>query len=121
MDVIERDSLQQNAHRKGEAIRSGLKSLSAKYPVIGDVRGQGLLLGVEVISQGESRMPAGKQARWIINEMCQGGVLIGLTGPNRKERNVLKIRPPMVFDENGVDILLSTLEDTLRRVPAIKE
>jgi 4-aminobutyrate aminotransferase-like enzyme len=113
LHVLEREHLQDNARHIGNLIRKGIASLSTRYPVLGDCRGQGLLIGVEIVQDGDRTAPDGRRARRIINEMCRRRVLIGLTGANRIERNVLKIRPPMVFDENGVGALLSTLEDTL--------
>lgn len=118
LEVIENENLMENAYRKGEQIKVGFESLTKKFPIIGDVRGQGLLVGLDLISEDGKRTPAGKHARWIINDMCKRGVLIGLTGPNRNERNVLKVRPPMIFDDTGVDMLLSTFEKTLSSLPA---
>jgi 4-aminobutyrate aminotransferase-like enzyme len=113
MEVVERQHLQENARKMGDLIEEGVEKLSGRHPIIGGIRGQGLLLGIELVLDQATRAPAGKQARWVVNEMCRRGVLIGLTGTNRKERNVLKIRPPMVFDEVGVDIFISTLKDVL--------
>ena len=63
-------------------------------------------------------MPASKAARWTINELCRRGVLVGLTGPDRNSRNILKIRPPLVFDDSAVDLLVTTLDETLAQCEA---
>jgi 4-aminobutyrate aminotransferase-like enzyme len=112
LEVVEREKLQANAKIVGARIAHAIKDLAKQFPVLGQVRGQGLLLGVEIVDP-QTRAPAGKQAGWIINEMCRRGVLVGTTGANRKERSILKIRPPMVFDSTGVETLISALEDTL--------
>jgi 4-aminobutyrate aminotransferase-like enzyme len=113
LDVMERERLQQNAGVVGKYLVENFKALSARHEIIGAVRGQGLLLGVELVLDQASRAPAGKESRQVINEMCRRGVLIGLTGPNRQARNVLKIRPPLVFDKSNVDQLVGTLDDLL--------
>ena len=118
LDVLEGERLQENARKMGDRIRMGLDELAGRFSIIGERRGKGLLLGIEIVeTKGDKQIPAGRHARWIINEMCRHGVLVGLTGANRNERNVLKIRPPMVFDESGVELLLSTLNAVLARVP----
>jgi 4-aminobutyrate aminotransferase-like enzyme len=118
LDVLDDEHLQENARKMGDRIRMGLEELARRFSIIGEIRGKGLLLGVEIVeTKGDKQIPAGRHARWIINEMCRQGVLVGLTGANRNERNVLKIRPPMVFDESGVELLLSTLNAVLARVP----
>ena len=113
LEVVEKEHLQANAYRVGGVLKSALQELGRKHPLVGDVRGQGLLLGVEIVTDRATRQPAGKEARWIINELCRRGVLVGLTGPDRHSRNLLKIRPPMVFDESAADLLVTTLDATL--------
>ena len=99
---------------RGQRRRSG----GDRFGWRGDVRGQGLLLGVELVLDRATRAPAGPQARWLINELCRRGVLVGLTGANRKARNVLKIRPPMIFDEEGLGILVDALDGAMTAMPA---
>lgn len=118
LDVVEREGLQANAKKMGERLKAALEALAKKHALIGDVRGQGLLLGVELVLDRDTRAPAGPQSRWVINEMCRRGVLIGLTGANRAARNVLKIRPPMIFDDEGLELLVTTLDATLASIPA---
>jgi 4-aminobutyrate aminotransferase-like enzyme len=113
LDVIQAQRLQENATNIGDRLKHAFIELAKRYPMIGAVRGEGLLLGVELVNPGESQTPAGKQARWIINELCRRGVIVGLTGTNRTARNVLKIRPPMIFNEADCDVLMSALADTL--------
>ena len=116
-DVVKKENLQENARTGGAKMKAGLEGLMLKYPIISAVRGEGFLLGVELVEDRKTMAPAGKQTRWLINEMCRRGVLVGITGPNRLARNVLKIRPPMVFDDEGFHVLLSTLDGALEAMP----
>jgi 4-aminobutyrate aminotransferase-like enzyme len=74
------------------------------------VRGEGLLLGVELVEDRETLAPAADQARAVAEAMRERGVLLGATGP---AGNVLKIRPPLVFQREHADLLLQTLDDVL--------
>jgi len=112
LDVVENEKLQANALRVGTDLKRRLLALRKRHPLVSDVRGQGLLLGVE-LQDPQTHAPAGKAARWTINELCRRGVLVGLTGPDRNSRNILKIRPPLVFDDAAVDLLVTTLDATL--------
>ena len=118
LDVVANEKLQENARRVGHDLKQRLRALADRHPLIGDVRGQGLLLGVELVEDREGRAPASKAARWTINELCRRGVLVGLTGPDRNSRNILKIRPPLVFDDSAVDLLVTTLDETLAQCEA---
>jgi 4-aminobutyrate aminotransferase-like enzyme len=115
LDVVEKEHLRDRALRVGAALKQRLRALADRHPLVGDVRGQGLLLGVELVQDRGTRSPASKAARWVINELCNRGVLVGLTGPDRNSRNILKIRPPLVFDDAAVDLLVTTLDGTLRQ------
>jgi 4-aminobutyrate aminotransferase-like enzyme len=74
------------------------------------VRGEGLLLGVELVEDRETLAPAADQARAVAEAMRERGVLLGATGP---AGNVLKIRPPLVFQREHADLLLQTLDGAL--------
>lgn len=113
LDVVQDESLLENARRTGAELKQRLRALADRHALIGDVRGQGLLLGVELVEDRAARAPASKAARWTINELCRRGVLVGLTGPDRNSRNILKIRPPLVFDDEAVELLVKTLDDVL--------
>ncbi len=113
LDVLANENLQENARSTGQVLIDGLRSLALRHEVIGAVRGDGFLIGVELVDDRSTRAPAGKRARRIINELCARGVLVGLTGPNRAARNIMKIRPPMVFDANHADRVLSEIENVL--------
>jgi 4-aminobutyrate aminotransferase-like enzyme len=116
LDVMEGEHLQANAKATGRALRRSLEALAQEHPIIGDIRGNGFLLGVELVRNRTTREPAGEEARFILNELCRRGILVGLTGPNRKARNILKVRPPMVFNDEHVQLFSRTLDQTLRHL-----
>jgi 4-aminobutyrate aminotransferase-like enzyme len=111
LDVIEEERLQENALNVGAYLKSGLEELKSRHPVIGDVRGIGLFMGVELVLDPETRAPGGKQAAYVAEQMKQRGILISTDGPGH---NVLKIKPPMVFSEANRDELIGTLEQILK-------
>ncbi len=107
LDVVQREGLQEHARRVGERLLGGLRALAARHPMVGDVRGSGLFLGVELVKDRDSLDPATEEASYVINRMREEGILIGTDGPFH---NVLKIRPPMPFDEGDADWLVATLD-----------
>ena len=110
LDVLDQERLRDNARDVGHHLRSELASLADRHPVIGDVRGAGLFIGVELVSDLRSREPDAQSANAVVNAMRREGVLIGRTGRNG---NVLKIRPPLVFSRADADLLAATLDRVL--------
>jgi len=94
----------------GNYLRERLLGLRKDYPVLGEPHGAGLLLGVDVLNADGS--PDSDLARQIMNHMRQNGVLIGTTGP---DANVLKIRPPIVFNQEHAELLLASLANALEK------
>ena len=82
-----------------------MKDIQNKYNIIGDVRGRGLFIGIELIKNYDKMMPAPEEAELVVNQMRQKGVLISLDGP---DHNVLKIKPPLVFNRNNADYFLKS-------------
>ncbi len=113
LDVIRDEDLQANAGRVGAELIDGLQQLGDRHEIVAAVRGAGFLIGVELVKNRQTMEPAGDETRRVINEMCRRGVLVGLTGPNRRARNVLKIRPPLVFRSEHAERLVATLDDVL--------
>jgi len=109
LDVLQRGRLQQNADAVGGYLKRHLNQLAGRHEAIGSVRGIGLFAGVEIVEPGTGT-PAPQAARDIINGLHQRGVLVGLTGP---DQNILKIRPPMIFDDANVDRLVVELDGVL--------
>ena len=110
LNVIEEEGLQQNAKDVGFYLKSLLNELKEKYSIIGDVRGFGLFLGIELVRDPESLEPADKEADQIMNSMKEKGILISTDGP---DHNVLKIKPPMVFLKGNAIQLVETLNGVL--------
>ncbi len=111
LDVLADEGLQANARRIGAHLRDGLRALGRQHAVVGDVRGLGLFLGVELVTDRDQRTPATLQAHYVTERLRQRRILIGTDGPHD---NVLKIRPPMTFDASAADLLLGELALILR-------
>ncbi|MCP4347642.1 MAG: aminotransferase class III-fold pyridoxal phosphate-dependent enzyme [Desulfobacterales bacterium] len=110
LDVIEEEGLQQHALETGSYLKKRLGELNQKYSVIGDVRGQGLFLGIEFVKDTETLEPDTSFAGFVKNRLKENGILTGTDGPYD---NVLKIKPPICFNKNNADQLVSEIEKIL--------
>jgi 4-aminobutyrate aminotransferase-like enzyme len=115
LDVIEDERLPENAERLGRRILAGAIELSVEHELIGDARGLGLYLGIELVRDRATLEPADTEAAYVIERMRHLGVLVSTDGPFH---NVLKIKPPLVWTEADADRLLATLDRVLRE-PAL--
>ncbi|MBY3272781.1 aspartate aminotransferase family protein [Rhizobium laguerreae] len=113
LDVIEDEGLMENARAVGAYAQDGLKRLSEKHDVIGNVRGSGLFFGAELVLDREKKTPAPDIATKVINDMRARGVLMGKIGVHQC---ATKIRPPMPFSKENADLMLSTFDDVLSGV-----
>ncbi len=104
LSVIENENLQQNALNVGNYLKSELGKLQEEYPGIGDIRGQGLFLGIELTDQ--SLNPLTEKTAYLANRMKELGILMSTDG---KDENVIKIKPPLVFSKMDAELLLSSL------------
>jgi 4-aminobutyrate aminotransferase-like enzyme len=111
LDVIEEERLQEHALVTGNYLMDGLRSLMDSYPLLGDVRGLGLFVGIELVRDRAELTPAGDEASYIANRMRDHGILLSTDGPFH---NVLKIKPPLVFNTANADFLVRTLDKILR-------
>ncbi len=111
--IVQEESLMAHAQVVGRQLRDGLCELMKRHPVIGDVRGSGLFLGVDLVQDRLTQQPAGEAAAFVVERMRDLGILIGTDGPSH---NVLKIRPPMPFSANNADFLLTSLDRVFREV-----
>ncbi len=107
LNVIRDERLQDNSLRVGKVLRDGFSELAKRFEQIGDIRGSGLYLGVELVRDRTTKAPDSATALAVVNGLRARRVLISATGPNA---NVLKIRPPLVFSEANADRLLSETE-----------
>jgi len=110
LDVIEEERLQENALQVGTHLMDRLRNLILHQALIGDVRGHGLFVGIELVMDRETLAPAPAQASYIVNRLRERGILLSTDGPFH---NVLKIKPPMVFTEVNADFLVGTLDEIL--------
>ncbi|MHA6195104.1 aspartate aminotransferase family protein [Pseudomonas wadenswilerensis] len=110
LDVIKEENLQQRSHDIGSYLLEGLSGLAQRHEIIGDVRGAGMFLGVELVSDRATRQPAAAQARKVVNVMRENGVLISAAGPLE---NVLKIRPVLTFTQEHADLLIQAVDTAL--------
>jgi len=113
LDVLEQEGLQERAARVGAKLRSLIEKLAKHHSLIGDVRGAGLFIGVELVRDRSTLEPAAKETTAVANRMRELGVLVGIEGPCS---NVLKIRPPLVFDENHALQFTDALDQALREL-----
>ena len=108
--IVDDEGLQANAEAVGDHMLDGLRALQERHPVIGDVRGMGLFLGVEMVRDRETLAPATEAAGYIANRLREHRILIGTEGPHD---NVLKIRPPLTFGRDDAEMLLDRLDRIL--------
>jgi 4-aminobutyrate aminotransferase-like enzyme len=107
-DVVEDEGLQRNAVRVGRYLQDGVRHLAKEQSIIGDVRGHGLFIGVELIRDLDS--PATSEVADLMEFALTKGVMLSCDGP---ANNVLKIKPPMVITEKDVDLFLEVFEEWL--------
>ena len=105
LDYIAENNLMQNARERGEQLQTGLKTLQKKYPIIGDVRGIGLMIGAEFVHADKS--PAAKELDEVLEILKDRGFIIGKGGVGR---NVMAFQPPLVITEKNVDDVLNALD-----------
>ena len=102
--------LQERARSVGGELLGGLRELARNHPCLGDVRGRGLFLGIELVRDRESRAPFAEACAYLVNRARERGVLLSADGP---DRNVIKVKPPLVFGEAEAGLLLDTLAGVL--------
>jgi 4-aminobutyrate aminotransferase-like enzyme len=108
--VIEAEKMQQHALEVGNYLMGELKKIMERYPIIGDVRGQGLFIGVELVRDRKTKEPAVPEIDEMVEQMKKRGFLISTDGPLH---NVLKIKPPMPFSKENADELCFHLQEVL--------
>jgi 4-aminobutyrate aminotransferase-like enzyme len=117
LDVLRDEGLQEHARKVGDHMLTCLRPFMDRHELVGDVRGSGLFIGVELVRDRETLEPARPEASYVANRMREEGILLGTDGPYH---NVVKIRPPMPFDEHDASRLVETLDSVLRECGAPK-
>jgi alanine-glyoxylate transaminase/(R)-3-amino-2-methylpropionate-pyruvate transaminase len=113
LDVIDEEDLQGNARKVGARFLRGLRRLQERHQLVGDVRGMGLMLGVQLVADPANRGPATAQTLEVLEAAREMGVLMGKGG---LDGNVLRIKPPMCITADDVDFALDVLDRALERV-----
>ncbi len=111
LDYIEHHHLRENAAARGAQLADGLKDLQRRHPILGDIRGLGLMRGAEFVHADGSPAPAALDAA--LEKLKDRGILVGKNG---LARNVMAFQPPLVITAADVDHLLNQLEDVLREI-----
>ncbi|OGD20635.1 MAG: hypothetical protein A2W03_02405, partial [Candidatus Aminicenantes bacterium RBG_16_63_16] len=114
LDVMKVERLQDRALRVGSYLIAGLERLAERHLLIGDVRGSGLFLGVELVRDRRTLEPAEAEASYVVERLRELGILTGTDGPLR---NVIKIRPPLCFTEADADNFVAALDEVLSEDP----
>jgi 4-aminobutyrate aminotransferase-like enzyme len=115
LEVVKGEQLQDNALRVGNYWLAELENLRNKYPLIGDIRGSGLFLGLDLVLSRETREPAPLHASYIANRLRDRAILAGTDGPHH---NVIKLRPPLIFSEGDAASFCAAFEAILAEDPA---
>ncbi|MBU6245848.1 MAG: aminotransferase class III-fold pyridoxal phosphate-dependent enzyme [Actinomycetales bacterium] len=111
LDVVQQQRLQAHAAAVGRYLRDQVRELARRHPLIADVRGHGLFIGVELMRADGT--PAGSEMAWLVEDAKEHGVLLSSDGP---DNNVLKIKPPMVLTTADVDHFAEVLDASLTRL-----
>lgn len=114
LDVLEHENLQANALTVGSELLSRLRELAERHPLIGDVRGLGLFLGVELVRDRATLEPATREASYLVDRLKECGILAGTDGPHH---NVIKIRPPLLITRSDAHFFVETLDRVLGESP----
>ncbi|MFN2528231.1 MAG: aspartate aminotransferase family protein [Candidatus Baltobacteraceae bacterium] len=110
LEVIEKQQLIANSKRQGQTLLAGLRDLQTRFPIIGEVRGHGLMIGVELVKDRKTKAYATDEANRVLQGMKDRGVLIGKGG---RFGNILRIQPPLIFSDRDSAEFLRVLSDTL--------
>ncbi len=108
LEITLAENLQENAQKVGTHLLARLRSLKKRYQIIGDVRGSGLFIGMELVRDHKTLEPADQEASFVVNRMRDKGILMGTDGPLH---NVLKIRPPLVITKQDADTIADTMDE----------
>jgi 4-aminobutyrate aminotransferase-like enzyme len=113
--VLQEECLQENALRIGNLLLHEFRNLQHRHLLLGDVRGSGLFLGLDLVQCRRTREPAADQASYLVQRLCEEGILTGTDGPHH---NVIKLRPPLIFSESDAAYFCQNLDRILHEDPA---
>jgi len=113
LTLIQEENLQENALKLGEFLKSELKQLQERFSVIGNVRGEGLFLGIELVLDREAKTPARGLTTTVVEKLKEDGILIGQDGP---DKNVICIKPPIIIERKDLEFFLRKFTAILAEV-----
>jgi len=113
IDIIQDEGLIENAAKVGNYLKNELKNIKDNFDFLGDVRGPGLFIGLDIVDNKEDKNPDKDKAIKLVEKLKTRGVLISNAG---QYRNVLKLRPPLIFDSSHADLLLERLGTSFKEV-----
>jgi len=111
LEIIERDRLMENATRQGAHMIKRLKEMQDKHVIIGDVRGKGLMIGVEIVKDKKTRIPGIDEAKEIMTKSWRRGVTMITCGPS-----TLRLAPPLTITRELIDSALDVIEGTVKEI-----
>jgi 4-aminobutyrate aminotransferase-like enzyme len=113
IQVMQEERLAEESARKGERVMARLREMTERYPLIGEVRGLGLMIGVELVKDRATKEPASKEAAMVRRLTREAGVLIGVGGQGG---NVVRIQPPLIIADAALDRALDVVDNALGEV-----
>jgi 4-aminobutyrate aminotransferase len=113
IEIIEREHLCEKASKTGTYMKKRLKEMTSKHSLIGDVRGEGLILGVELVKNKDTKEPAKRETAKVCYRAWENGLILGYVGRNS---NVIEITPPLILTEEQAELGLQILETSLSEV-----
>ncbi len=115
IEVMESEKLADNARRIGGIFMSRLDEMAKRYHAIGDVRGLGLMIGIEIVKDRKTKTPGNEEAHYLVKKACEKGLLLGISGPVFGQYgNVIKFKPAVNLNNELADRILAIFEDVLR-------
>lgn len=116
IEVLIEEKLPQNADKIGRYITKRLNEMAEKYEIIGDVRGPGLHIGVELVKDRRTKEPAIAETQKFLTAALKNGALFGACGAGSELRNIIKIKPPLVINEEEANMAMDIFEKTLKEI-----
>ncbi len=110
LNVIHREKLQQNAKKQGNYFKDELHQIAQKFECIGDIRGQGLFLGIEFVKDRQLKTPNTEVAQYLKNKLRENHILVSTDGPHD---NVIKMKPPLCFNQQNINQVIHEMERCL--------
>lgn len=113
IDILKKEKLIENAAKMGAHIVKRMRELADKFPVIGDVRGKGLLIGIELVKNAKTKEPASDKVKHVVEKSYKNGLLFSVSG---LYKNVIKLSPPLILTEKQAEKAVDTIEGSLKEI-----